>query len=467
MSSTQYAKPGKVYGPGGSVAGALTPRWYPLIPHPEHLRLINSPARFKVVPAGRRSGKTERAKRNLIIQALKESAEGKYGDYRYFAAGPTRDQAKQIFWNDLKAMIPKSLIGGRIRESELAIPLVTGAEIFVVGLDRPQRMEGRSWNGGVIDEIASVKPEAWAENIRPALADRVGWCWLIGVPEGMGSYYEMYEYARSGKDPEWDGFTWVSADILSEKEVESARRTMDPLIFQQEMEASFVTMEGRAYYTFERTKHTAPLRHLYNPRAPLLLAYDFNTEPGVAAICQIVTLPHQPGRQMQMEGLAVLGEVHIPRNSNTPAVCRRIAQDWGDHPGRVRLYGDATGGSKGSAKVSGSDWDLIRSTLHETFGNRMEFRVPRANPREKVRLNAVNVMFMNADGDIRMMVDNEHAPNVVKDFEGVRLLKGGSGEIDKDADPKLSHLSDAIGYLVHQEFPLADRQLVEGRMMLG
>ena len=171
MSSTRYAKPGKVYGPGGDVSNALTPRWYPLIPHPEHLRLINSPARFKVVPAGRRSGKTERAKRNLIIQALKESAEGKYGDYRYFAAGPTRDQAKQIFWNDLKAMIPKSLIGGRIRESELAIPLITGAEIFVVGLDRPQRMEGRSWNGGVIDEIASVKPEAWAENIRPALAE--------------------------------------------------------------------------------------------------------------------------------------------------------------------------------------------------------------------------------------------------------------------------------------------------------
>jgi hypothetical protein len=56
--------------------GQLTARWTPLIPHPEQIRLINSHARFKVVPAGRRSGKTERAKRNLIIQALKESAAG-------------------------------------------------------------------------------------------------------------------------------------------------------------------------------------------------------------------------------------------------------------------------------------------------------------------------------------------------------------------------------------------------------
>lgn len=463
----KHAKPGKVYGPAGDVSGALTKRWYPLVPHPEHMRLINSPARFKVVPAGRRSGKTERAKRNLIIQALRESAEGKWMDYRYFAAAPTRDQAKQIWWLDLKAMIPKSLLGGPIRESEMTIKLITGAEIVVVGLDRPQRMEGRSWNGGVIDEIANVKPEAWAENIRPALADRTGWCWLIGVPEGRGEYFEMYQYARSGVDPEWDGFTWVSADILSEAEVESARRTMDPLIFQQEMEASFITFEGRVYYPFNREIHAAPLVQHYNSRAPLLIAYDFNVEPGVAAICQEMILPHQSGKQSPIGGLAVIGEVYIPRNSNTPAVCRKVIADWGHHQGPVRLYGDATGGSRGSAKISGSDWELIRATLSEAFGNRMEFRVPRANPHERVRVNAVNALLMNADGDVRLMVDVNRCPNMMNDLDGVRLLKGGSGEIDKKADPKLSHISDALGYLVHQEFPITERKMTEGRVLLG
>src|SRR5919112_1899756 len=104
----------------------LTPRWTPLKPHPEQLRLIRSPARFKVVPAGRRSGKTERAKRNLIIQALRESSAGRWPDYRYFAAAPTREQAKGIWWQDLKALIPKHLLGGPIRESDLTIRLVTG-----------------------------------------------------------------------------------------------------------------------------------------------------------------------------------------------------------------------------------------------------------------------------------------------------------------------------------------------------
>lgn len=443
----------------------LTPRWYPLKPHPEQLRLLNSSARFKVVPAGRRSGKSERAKRNLIIQALRESSQGKYLDYRYFAAAPTRDQAKAIFWLDLKAMVPKDLMDGAPRETDLSFRLITGAEIVVVGLDKPQRMEGRSWNGGVIDEIANVKPGAWDENIRPALADRKGWTWLIGVPEGRGAYYEMYQYAKSGVDPEWDGFTWVSADILDEAEIASARRTLDPLVFQQEMEASFVTMEGRAYYPFDRTKHAAPIAHLYRPEAPLLIAFDWNVEPGTAAICQEMKMPSTSGKSL--DGLGVIGEVFIPRNSNTPAVCRRIAADWGEHFGPVRLYGDATGGSRGSAKVSGSDWELVRTTLADIFGGRMEFRVPRANPPERVRVNAVNAMLMNADGEIRLMVDVNKCPNIMNDFDGVRLLKGGSGEIDKKADPKLSHLSDSIGYLVHREFPLLDRKMTEGRMLLG
>jgi hypothetical protein len=36
----------------------------------------------------------------------------------------------------------------------------------------------------------------------------------------------------------------------------------------------------------------------------------------------------------------------------------------------------------------------------------------------------------------------------------VRLLAGGSGEIDKRADPKLTHISDALGYYVAKEYPI-------------
>lgn len=428
----------------------LTPRWYPLRPHPEQQRLITSPARFRVVPAGRRSGKTERAKRYLVRTALAETG---WADARYFLAAPTRDQAKGIFWQDLKAMLPPWSIAA-VRDGELMIRLITGTEIWVIGLDKPQRMEGRSWNGGIIDEVANVKAGAWPENIRPALSDRRGWCWLIGVPEGRNHYYEMWKRATAGDDPEWDGFTWTSAEILPPEEIASARRDLDPLTFAQEYEASFVNFEGRAYYPFTEASHCARL--VYDPVRPIGLCFDFNVDPGIAVVVQEQRLPSG------QDGTGVIGEVHIPRNSNTPAVCRKLIQDWGQHAGRVTCYGDATGGARGTARVQGSDWDLVRQELQPVFRERLVMKVPPSNPAERARVNAVNTRLKAGDGTIRLMVDPARAPHVVKDFEGVRLLKGGSGEIDKRADAMLSHLTDALGYYVEREFPVISRALTTG-----
>jgi hypothetical protein len=199
----------------------------------------------------------------------------------------------------------------------------------------------------------------------------------------------------------------------------------------------------------------------YDPQADLIFALDFNYSPGVAAVCQERQLPNG------LIGTAVIGEVWIPRGSSTPAVCRKLIDDWSHHYGRIFVYGDATGAAQGSSRIAGSDWDLARATLIPAFRDQVHFKVPRANPQERVRINAVNTRLLSAAGDIRLMVDPVKAPNVVKDLEGVQLLEGGSGQIDKKADPMRSHISDALGYYVVAEFPIVDRRMVEGRMVLG
>ncbi len=362
-------------------------------------------------------------------------------------------------------MIPRGLVYDK-SETDLMLKLRNGAEVCVVGMDRPERIEGRPWNGGILDEFGNMKPGAWGENVRPALSDRKGWCWLIGVPEGRNHYYDLWKYAKSGSDPEWDGFHWVSRDILDPDEVDAARRQLDELVFAQEYEGSFVNFEGRAYYAFLDSTHTAPLA--YNPTAPLILCFDFNVEPGVCAVIQEQTLPGQfdldrqglPLLNRPITGTGVIGEVHIERNSTTKAVCNRILQDWGLHRGPVRCYGDATGGARGTAKVDGSDWDIIRATLKPAFSDRLSIRVGESNPTERSRINAMNTRLRTGDGVIHMMVDAAKAPYVVKDLEGVRTLKGGSGEIDKASTPTLTHVSDAIGYYVAKEFPVMRRPAV-------
>ena len=422
----------------------------PLRFHATQRALWDTTARFVVVPAGRRSGKTLFSLLHLKRMALRTPC-----GWLVFAA-PTQDQAKRIAWSDrinLRNIFSAEDIDRIYESSPPTIRLVNGCEITVLGMDKPQRIEGRGLDGIIIDEFGSCRPSLWGENVRPALSTPgrpPGWAWLIGVPEGRNHYWELYRQALSDQTGDWAAFTWPSADIVDPSEVEAARRDLDPLTFEQEYLASFVSFVGRAYYPFSIETHCTPLE--YWPNAPLCLAFDFNRSPGV---CAYIQEQHRPGPTEEQSFTAVIGEVWIPRDSNTPRVCARIIADWSDvHNGPVRIYGDSTGGAGGTAKVLGTDWDLIGSHLRPAFGDRLERHVPRANPRQRDRVNAVNSRLRTSAGEIRLLVDPSKAPRMVDDLEGVRVLEGGTGEIDKTADPALTHLSDALGYYVAQEHPI-------------
>lgn len=429
----------------------LTERWTQLDEHREQLALVNSRARFRVVAAGRRSGKTERLKRRLVRCGL-EGLSGVQSP-TFVAAAPTRDQAKRIFWADLKALSPREWVAS-VSESELTIRYRSGAQLMVVGLDRPQRIEGVPLDGIGVDEIAEVKRESWEQSIRPALSTRgrpPGWAWFTGRPKGRGLFYELY--SRAGTREGWESFTWTSATVVDPAEIEQARQDLDPLTFAQEYEAQWVSFDGLAYYQWSPKDHLRTLA--YDPTKPLIIALDFNVDPGTAVIAQEQLLDGETRT-------AIIGEVHIPKNSNTPAVCRRLVADWGKHPGDVLLYGDPAGGARHTSQTEGTDWDLARAVLRPAFGGRLKERVARKAPYVRDRLNAVNSRLKSTAGLVRLVVDPAKAPNVVKDFEGVTLLAGGSGEIDKKGSEAkgLTHLTDAIGYYVAEQFPVADRATI-------
>lgn len=453
---------------------SVTPRWPSWDPTSTQANLWDSKARFNVVPAGRRSGKTELAKLMIAMIAGGGFADPRFGRYRvvhdqaprYFVAAPTYGQARRIYWDDLKAMVPRSWLSEDPRETEMLLRFKSGASLFVLGLDQPARIEGSPWDGGILDEYGNMKESAWLAHVRPALADRNGWCWLIGVPEGRNHYFRTYQKALSDGSGEWSAFSWKSADVLPASEIEQARRDLDDLTFRQEYEADFITFEGRAYHAF--TDQNVVSGFQYDTRQPLIVCFDFNVAPGVATILQELPIPGKSAPVLDrwgnrigeapIIGSACIGEVWIPRNSNTRLVCQKIISDWGSHQGPVLVYGDATGGSRGSAKLDGSDWDIVKESFRRSpLAEKVSYRIPRHNPPERVRLNAVNSRCCSADGTRKLLVDRIRAPHVVTDFEGVRLLEGGSGEIDKKADPALSHLSDSIGYYIAEVFPIRPR----------
>jgi hypothetical protein len=431
----------------------LTPRWYGLRYHPVQHRLMHeSRARFRVVPAGRRSGKTECAKRYLVGAALLSHHEA-----NLFAGAPTWGQAKRIWWNDLKALSPPDLVAGvRNSPDECYIQYVNGARLWVVGLDRAARIEGTPWDGGVLDEYGNCKPEVWDAHLRPMFAETGGWCWFTGVPEGHNHYYELYHRAGAARGTsewlgdEWETFHWTSADILPAKEIEAAKRDMPPDIFEQEFEARFSVARGRVYKDFMRETHAVSgLARRYDHRKPLLLMLDFNVAPGAAVVAQDMELPSG------QYGTAIIGEVHIPYDSTTPSVMAKFCHDWEGHQGPLIIYGDATGG-RHQTSGNGSDWSLVRQCLRGKF-DRVVYRVPDANPPEKDRVNSLNARIKNTLGEIRLMADPERAPRTVIDFEGVRWLEGGV-EIAKKGKTNmgLTHWTDGVGYREHYDHPLPD-----------
>jgi hypothetical protein len=436
----------------------LTPRWHQLRQIDSQTDLLERLVRFNVVSAGRRSGKTEiLGKRMVVVRAFCAHRKDMpqyyipHNDIYMAVCAPTRDQAKRLYWKDLKAMIPPAMMAKKPSETSLIIELRNGVQIHVIGMDKPERMEGTPWSHVVMDEYASMRPEAWQLHVRPSLSDRGGSCDFIGVPEGTNHFYKLYTKAgeaavmakHNKKRTAWRNFHWTAEEVLPVHEIIEAKNDLDPDTYNQEYNAKFINFTGRAYYSFTRETHCAPLE--YNPKAPLIFCFDFNVEPGCAAVCQE---QHLPGtRQI---GTGVIGEVWIPRGSNTQLVCRRLIKDWQDHYGKIVCYGDSTGGSRGSAKVLGSDWQIIKEMLHDAFdrrGQRVFYRVPKANPRERDRVNAVNARLKTMRGDIRLKVDAEKAPHVVEDLEGVVVVKGGSGELDKTS-MELTHACFAGDVLV-------------------
>lgn len=407
------------------------------------------------------SGKSELAKRHLVSQAIDWTKPSR----RYFAAAPTRDQAKRIYWEDLKALVPKDSMAKAPSETELGISLINGCYIGVVGMDRPERIEGSPWDGGILDEYANMKPQAWTAHVFPALntpGREPGWCWFVGVPEGRNHYYDMWSDVPrlQAEGHPWDRFTWHSADIIPAEQIEIMRAQMDERTFRQEMLGSFESYAGLAYYSWT-DDNIAPVAQLYDPDAPLIFCFDFNTRPGVAAVLQERgprTLAIHP--EQAEEGCTIaIGEVWIPQHSNTPRVCRALLEDWGTHPGEVHLYGDATGGAKTTVAVQGSDWDLIEQELRPVFGDRMSKRVPRANPAERARVNAVNTRIRATDGKIRFFADPKHASHLIRDFERVEAIEG-SGELLKVPGSDLSHISDSCGYFIHRKYPCVSAHLL-------
>lgn len=217
--------------------------------HAKQAEVFNSTARFKVVAAGRRGGKSYLSAVMLFIKALEDT--NRFGiplkGKEVWYVAPTLNQGRDIMWNVLKEM-GKNVIQST-HENTSTITLVNGRTIKVKGSDRPDTLRGVSLSYVVLDEYASMKPEVWDMIISPALADTRGEALFIGTPAGKNHFYDLWNEATTDLDDEWEAFQFNSLDnpLISAEELEKARLRMSAEAFRQEFEASFAATGGGAF----------------------------------------------------------------------------------------------------------------------------------------------------------------------------------------------------------------------------
>ena len=189
--------------------------------------------RFKIVAAGRRTGKSRLAAWLLIVNALDA------GKGHVFYVAPTQGQARDIMWQTLLELGNPVIVSSHI--NNLQIKLINGATISLKGADRPETMRGVSLKFLVMDEYADMKPEVFEQILRPALADQKGNALFIGTPMGRNHFYELYQYAELDDDPTYKAWHFTSYDnpLLDSEEINVAKKSMSSYAFRQEFMASF------------------------------------------------------------------------------------------------------------------------------------------------------------------------------------------------------------------------------------
>jgi len=199
--------------------------------------------RFNVLVLHRRAGKTVM----MINHMLRSALMNPLPNSRYAFLSPTFKQGKATAWDYIKTYAGK-IPGTKFNESELRCDLPNGARITILGAENDQALRGIFLDGCVFDETQSIKPTIFPEIIRPALADRKGWCVFIGTPKGRNYFYELYEQARENKD--WFSCVFKASDtkILDDEELKAAQEVMSKDLYEQEFECSFQAAITGSYY---------------------------------------------------------------------------------------------------------------------------------------------------------------------------------------------------------------------------
>lgn len=272
------------------------------------VHLAGSKHRFRVVPAGRRTGKSTLGGHEWTVDAFDAFYNRKNLDrngtrYEHWIVGPEYSDAEKEFrvlYNDLEKLGVEFDRPGtyyNVEGGNLHISLFDGRfQVHGKSAKDPERLVGEGVRKVILAEAAKLKPSVWYKYLRPTLSDwsrmGQGTALMTSTPEGKNWYYDEYMRGLDPNQPEyWSQRmpSWANSYLYplgeNDPEILSLKNGMNSETFNQEIAADFSEFAGRVFKDFDEELHVGS--HPYNPRWPLAVATDYGyTNPTVLLFVQ-------------------------------------------------------------------------------------------------------------------------------------------------------------------------------------
>ncbi len=208
--------------------------------HPAQREVWDSTARFKVVAAGRRFGKTVLGTAKILVAAT-----SKPNSVSLWVA-PSHSQARMAL-DMISSIVPRNYREVNRTLSEIYLP--NGSKLLFRSGERWDNLRGEGLVCAVLDEGAFLDERVWTEAVRPALSDHKGDALLISTFNGENWFYRYYRNAIEQDNEQWASWRFLTLDnpFIDPAEVEEARRNLPREVFEQEYEASPMAFSGAVF----------------------------------------------------------------------------------------------------------------------------------------------------------------------------------------------------------------------------
>lgn len=220
-------------------------------------------------------------------------------------------------------------------------------------------------------------------------------------------------------------------------------------LVDQYVDGKAINLRGAfAYSCFDESLHVRSDITL-DPSRPLVLALDFNINPGMHAYLGQYSKQH--------DTFVIRHEIHESRLTIEGVVdrVRDIFANAGgfNFPG-VLVFGDASGRGEWVG-TSESHYMVLTSCLDRIgLKGKWRLRVPSANPRVADRVNSVQAALRDMKGRSHVLI-HPSCSVLINDLKSVKWDDKGKELAKKNV--ALTHATDAIGYWVFKRRPLRFR----------